>query len=480
MTWSDIPDAIALILVSHAVSLLYTGTSEYLWCICPIFCFYCDQTGIPTRQLPELLRSLYAKLCTLSPFKFCVLWDALFLILVTVSSVSLLPRIPHMAWHVWVIGGPAMIVGNLIVYFALHEQRVFFILKRSLISARRLIAMCRWTWKTISLCRRRRKSKKVPVLLCGRISRPDQCRKSTRRKSLKIVSPAYRVDDETKINRKPKRHGETRPSLNTDILPPTETNEMYCLQVFILFAMNPAIAQFCWKEAWEPALALCVFQHLFCFLGLFFLGWTAMATKLVAFGARVGFRLCRFPVRRALRDARAATWMLLPLAFTLVLLLDTWLNPNDANTSGLDEVSGPATPRQNDSICSVGQTQLDASNPEVAKAMAFKERNVKWQQEGARRRRRRSARPSKTSYIARMVCASVYRRLYANEFEAAESSDMGHGPSAASDSDETSSGHMWGGGKRASSKSARNKYDMMCVTHIIMKIRVNNAKAKST
>ena len=353
MTWSDIPDAIALILVSHAVSLLYTGTSEYLWCICPIFCFYCDQTGIPTRQLPELLRSLYAKLCTLSPFKFCVLWDALFLILVTVSSVSLLPRIPHMAWHVWVIGGPAMIVGNLIVYFALHEQRVFFILKRSLISARRLIAMCRWTWKTISLCRRRRKSKQVPVLLCGRISRPDQCRKSTRRKSLKIVSPAYRVDDETKINRKPKRHGATRPSLNTDILPPTETNEMYCLQVFILFAMNPAIAHFCWKEVWEPALALCVFQHLFCFLGLFFLGWTAMATKLVAFGARVGFRLCRFPVRRALRDARAATWMLLPLAFTLVLLLDTWLNPNDANTSGLDEVSGPVPPRQTDSTCSV-------------------------------------------------------------------------------------------------------------------------------
>ena len=64
-------------------------------------------------------------------------------------------------------------------------------------------------------------------------------------------------------------------------------------------------------------------------------------------------------------------------AFTACVYFSTTarylLNPNDANTSGLDEVSGPATPRQIDSTCIVGQIQLDASNPEVAKAKAFKE-----------------------------------------------------------------------------------------------------------
>ena len=77
MTWSDVPDAIILFLASCAVSLLYTGTPTHFWCICPLLGFYCDQIGVPTRQIPDSFAALLFKLLQRSLVEFCVLLDAL-------------------------------------------------------------------------------------------------------------------------------------------------------------------------------------------------------------------------------------------------------------------------------------------------------------------------------------------------------------------------------------------------------------------
>jgi len=70
--------------------------------------------------------------------------------------------------------------------------------------------------------------------------------------------------------------------------------------ILMLLVFNPAVALLCWESVWEPLLCLCVFQHVFVVLGLFFLFWTIMTVELLHVGVDAGRVVCFFSIRRTL------------------------------------------------------------------------------------------------------------------------------------------------------------------------------------
>ena len=117
------------------------------------------------------------------------------------------------------------------------------------------------------------------ITMSGRNSRPARSRKFTRRKQFEHCRHNQRAKEQQKKQRKHERQGETRPSLNVDVLPPAQNRETVVVHVFILLAMNPVIFTFCWQEVWEPLVFLCVLERVMFVMGILCLCWTFLAAK---------------------------------------------------------------------------------------------------------------------------------------------------------------------------------------------------------
>ena len=88
--------------------------------VCPLLGFHCNQIGV--RRVADICESLYEKLRERTVLKFCIVLDASFLLMVTFLFAFVFPGSLSMAWVGWLIGTPALISGNILVYTAACEK----------------------------------------------------------------------------------------------------------------------------------------------------------------------------------------------------------------------------------------------------------------------------------------------------------------------------------------------------------------------
>ena len=161
------------------------------------------------------------------------------------------------------IGGISLLAGNVLAYCVLCKFISWSIFRKAyrMCAARTILGLGRWLWRTRGCCQGQRVAAK------RRIARASQARNLRGRRHLKCRLRRQQARGKSKEPWGQERHdrvrqnGGARPSLNTDILPPTENDESLARHVCLLFAVNPAIFYLCWAEVWEPLLLLCVFQH---------------------------------------------------------------------------------------------------------------------------------------------------------------------------------------------------------------------------
>jgi hypothetical protein len=131
-------DALALVLASLAVALLYHETLDHAWCYCILLGVYFHQVGEPPRSLLQWIKYrssgmntcrdagkiVHNALVNVNVWIWCLAFDTMTLIFVCLASAFSSDGSTEIVRVVGVIGGLSLMAGNIIAYIFLRENFV--------------------------------------------------------------------------------------------------------------------------------------------------------------------------------------------------------------------------------------------------------------------------------------------------------------------------------------------------------------------